>query len=169
MKYRPPLGFGGMCREYRQVARLIQEKLYLPGVDALILQFAEGFLERTDPQPILLLEQAAAMQMLELFFRNVDQAKVGIECAYHQHEIILGQRINEARETITQAAVLFFVQPDISLAKLFYGIEYPGSGLLAQDFAQQIAEQFNASAERFVIDGRFFQGSVSYLLPHQGR
>jgi hypothetical protein len=103
------------------------------------------------------------MQVLELFFRNVDQAKVGIECAYHQHEIILGQRIREARETTTQAEILFFVQTDVSLAKLFYGVEYPGSGLLAQDFAQQIAEQFDAGAERLVIDGRFFHGSVSLL------
>jgi hypothetical protein len=145
-----------VCREYRQITDLIQEKLQLSGVDTLALQFAEGFLEGPGPQHASLLEQTAAVQVLGLLFGDVDQAEIGVKRTDDQDQIVLGKGVDETGESLPEAKILPLVEANVSLAQLLHSVEYAMSGLLAQDLSQQVAEQLDPATERFTVEGLFF-------------
>ena len=142
----PPLGFGGVGGEYRDVAQLVEHLLELLRGDPFGLEFPQHRVERTAPQLATAPDAAPALAVLIGLLSDIDQAEIDVEGAYHVTQRVGVQVANHLLQLLALAWTLLLAQRDIALAQGLHGIEHMFAGVGAQHVAQQSAKQLDSGA-----------------------
>ena len=148
----PALGFGGVSGENRGEAEPVQQRLQLGNADAGGAQGAQGLVERTPPQWLAAADLLATLLVLEGLLGEVGQTEISAESPYHMVQHFRIQRGDEAHQSFARfrRGVGLATQVGEPLTQGFHGIQHVAAFPVAQGFAQDTTQQFDAVAQGLI-------------------